>query len=614
MRTGQTGPVRAELDTRSIAPAARRVGSSRRVGSARRVGTRWVVLLGAALLLLVVLAAPAGAHATLTEMSPGAEERLTEPPERVVLRFSEDVSADEDSVRVFDPSATEVRGIEVGGDGPEVVATLPELDADGSYTVTWRVVSADGHSIRGAYLFHLREATLTEPVDAGGAGSSLPADIFRGIGAVLAVAGLVVCAGSVLSEAHRPLPRWWGLRWVPVLAGTSLLLGGAVVAVGASMSRSLEVALSTVSGRSAAVAVLLAVAGLVGSVLPVGRALELLLLAGVGVTVALQGHAVAVAPVALSGPATLVHVAAAVLWAAGLFRLEHLSRTAPELLPAAVRRFSPWAFGAVVALAATGVLLVLDRVPLDELVTTNYGRLGVTKVLVLVCALVLAWRNRSVGTDAEAEPDASALAAARHERELVGAGTDGPVRATAAPAAPADAELADTGPTDARPADAEAATVPVPAAAAGALRQGVRAEMVVLAAALVLGAVLAQVPPPGEGGDSVAGGYFAERATFGPGDVELTIDPGRRGTNEVHVTALGADGRLMPEADELHLSFVQPEEGVGPIEPEMQRIAAGHSTTFVRLPLEGTWEVTVTSRVDRFTELSATFEVPIGGS
>lgn len=523
-------------------------------------------MLVAAWLVLLLVAAPAGAHAVLEDMSPDSDEQLAEPPEQVRLSFSENVTAAAGAVRLFDPAAGELDVGEVRVDGTELVAELPDLDTDGSYTVAWRVVSADGHPIQGAYLFHLREATLMEPVEAGAPSSSLAADLYRAIGAVLAIGGLIVCAGSVMAESHPPLPKWWGLRWVPVLAGTALMLGGSVVAVGSTLSESFEVALSTVSGRGAAVAVLLAVAGLVGSVLPVGRRLELLLVAAVAVTVALQGHAVAVAPVALSAPATLLHVVAAVVWLAGLFRLEHLSRVAPAPLAGEVRRFTSIGLVAVVILAATGAVLLLDRVALDELTSTTYGRLGLAKTAALLGAVALAWRNRAAGQ-----------------------------------------RLAAQEPTASESVEPAALT-----SAVRAVRTGVRVEMVVLAVALGLGAALAQVPPPGEGGDGVTGGFFVERAEFGDGVVEVTFDPGERGMNEVHATALGPDGRLMVDAGEIQLSLELPEEDVGPIEPDMQIITQGHSMTYVRVPFEGNWRVRVFSNPDQFTELEAILEVPIG--
>jgi copper transport protein len=552
-----------------------------------RPAPRLLRLLAAlGLLLLVVLgsARTVAAHAALLEMSPAAEETVAEPPSEVRLSFSEGVSVTPDSVRVFDPTAQELSGIEAVGQGSEVTAALPDLEQSGSYTVSWKVVSADGHPIRGAYLFHLGEPTLSEPVEAGAASTSRTSDVFRAVGAVLALGALVVCLAAPLAGARRAVgPRWWGLRWVPVVAGTMLLLGGALLSVGSDLGASVEVVLDTDSGRVAVAAVVLAVAGLVVSVVRVPPRTDVVLAVLTSAAIALQGHAVSLPPIWLSALATLVHVLAAVLWAAGLFWVEHRTRSAgDDELRADVVRLSPWGMGAVVALAATGVMLVLDRVPLDELLSSTYGRLSVLKLALLGVAVALAWRNRrSVDGDERADEEVVAGVA----------GSPGSVAGSGA---------------------ATAVVAPARTPVAASLRTWVRAEMVVLALALIAGAALAQVPPPNESEAGVAGGMFLERQPFGDGDVEVTVEPGTRGVNEIHVIALAPDGRLMSEAEELVLTLELPSEEVGPLETELQPITAGHSSGYVRIPLEGEWTFTVTSRVDQFTELRAEFQVPIG--
>jgi copper transport protein len=136
--------------------------------------------------------------------------------------------------------------------------------------------------------------------------------------------------------------------------------------------------------------------------------------------------------------------------------------------------------------------------------------------------------------------------------------------------------------------------------------------MLLLALALLLGAILAQVSPPQAGVGGAVGGSFSERAPFGTGQVELRLDPGLRGMNEVHVTALGSDGRLMPGVDELELSLSLAADNIGPLKPEMQTISQGHSVSYARFPFAGEWTVLVTARVSKFETISAVFTVPIG--
>jgi hypothetical protein len=55
-----------------------------------------------------------------------------------------------------------------------------------------------------------------------------------------------------------------------------------------------------------------------------------------------------------------------------------------------------------------------------------------------------------------------------------------------------------------------------------------------------------------------------------------------------------------------------PSDDVGPLEPEMIPITAGHSMSYAEFPLAGDWTVEVVARPSKFEELRASFEVPIG--
>lgn len=494
-------------------------------------------LLAAAGVLLGMLwfAAPAGAHAVLVGSSPTSDAVLDAAPDEVRLDFDESVTISDDAVRVFDPAGDEVGGVAASLDWDRtVVAELPDLAQQGSYTVGWRAVSGDGHPIRGAFLFHLGGRTLTEPVEIPDAGAPLAAELLRGGGAVAALGGLVV----VLGVGRRV--SW---RWLPVVGGTAAAVAGSLLAVGGGLGDAFGVVVDTMSGRMALVALGAAVLGSIAA-LTGPRPAELAVAAASVVAVAAQGHAVSLDPLVLSATLTVAHVAAAVAWGVGLVLVERAVRTTDaQDARSFIRRASPWGVVAVLVLGASGAVLVLDRVPTDELVSSTYGRLALVKLVLLLVAVVLALRNR----------------------------------------------LGDAGPT--------------------ALLRSVRVEAVVLAVALVVGAALSQVPPPGE----LTGGDVVERREIPGGFIELTVEPGERGTNEVHVLAISQDGRLLGDVGELTLELSLPERDLGPLEPEMQPIAAGHSVAYADVPLAGEWEFTVVARPSRFEEITADFTVPVGG-
>lgn len=124
----------------------------------RRAGGRAgrAAFLGGVLGLLLGLAAPAlpaAAHAYLVDSDPAAEAVLPAAPERVTLEFSEPVRLVPDGIRVLGPD-----GQRVDREAPEVrdgVVTVP-LPGDvpqGTFLVSYRVISADGHPVSGALTY-----------------------------------------------------------------------------------------------------------------------------------------------------------------------------------------------------------------------------------------------------------------------------------------------------------------------------------------------------------------------------------------------------------------------------------------------------------------------------
>ena len=557
------------------------------------------VLAACALLLGVLLfgAAPASAHAILTRVSPEPDAVLEESPKEISLSFTETISIPAQGIRLFDPSGSEISGVTAVARGNTMTAQVPPLTADGSYTVAWKAVSADGHAVSGAYLFHLRVATLTQPVVGAESGVALWPSLLRILGTVMSIGALALYLGrpQLFGWRRRQRLALWGVASI----GALLCLLSSVAAAGPLRSTGWSISFSTSTGRLTALALVLTLCGLVLALCTQGlarsrasdsdepttlsrnadRALAVLAVLSVA-TIALEGHAVAINPVALSVTLTLGHVMAALCWGAGLVWLEARTRSASATeLQAVVIKRSPWAIGAVVILGITGALLILDRVPLNELLSSWYGRLGILKLVLLFVAVGLALSNRYRLTPKLLEP--KLLEPKLLEPKLL---TE-PVPDQAVPAQPA---------------------------AVTQLLRSVRIEMLVLALALLIGATLAQVAPPQAGVGGTAGGSFSERAAFGTGQVELRVDPGLRGMNEVHVTALGSDGRLMPGVEELELSLSLAVDNIGPLKPEMQTISEGHSVSYARFPFAGEWTVLVTARLSKFEAVSAVFTVPIG--
>ena len=127
---------------------------------------RLAALLGLSAIWLVLLVAPALAHARLLETDPSSGERLSQPPEQVRLRFNEPIEAEFTPVKVLDSQGNRVDLDDARVDPDDrrlLIADLEELPW-GSYTVEWRVISADTHPVNGTYGF-----TVTDTDESQGA-------------------------------------------------------------------------------------------------------------------------------------------------------------------------------------------------------------------------------------------------------------------------------------------------------------------------------------------------------------------------------------------------------------------------------------------------------------
>ncbi|WP_308402118.1 copper resistance CopC family protein [Streptomyces shenzhenensis] len=114
--------------------------------------------------VLLGSAAPASAHATLTGSDPRDGGVLKTAPKQVTATFDESVTLVEDSLRVVDPDGRPVtagRPHHAGGKGNTDQVNLTDGLGQGTYTVSWRVVSADSHAVSGAFTFSVGKPSAT---------------------------------------------------------------------------------------------------------------------------------------------------------------------------------------------------------------------------------------------------------------------------------------------------------------------------------------------------------------------------------------------------------------------------------------------------------------------
>lgn len=400
----------------------------------------------------------ADAHAYVVSTVPGIGASVDASPARVTVSFDEPVTLESKTplvVRGQDGTIDECTGgARMNPDEATQVACVLAAPLDeGTYTVSWRVTSADTHVVHGVFSFGVRQTAsarageTSSPLDpsgtlatllrwlvllgsiaiAGGIGfdrfvlrrkdvASEPAAVrtmrsqctimvSAGVLAAVPASGLalvVQAAAATDTDLVHALLRLdevlrhstWGLVWVLRMAALALVVG------------------STGEPRRPTN---LAAAG--------GAALLLL-------TLSLSGHALvtgALGPSAFAVLADWLHLAGAGLWGGGLFVLA--LGIGPARAPlatlnrdiwtrATISGFSDVAIASVVTIVLTGVLgSVIHVASWSELVTSSYGRIILLKVALLVPLLVLGARNYRRGR--EGSSPAGVTTAVAYEAMLI---------------------------------------------------------------------------------------------------------------------------------------------------------------------------------------------------
>jgi copper transport protein len=249
---------------------AGRVRAGQVRGGRVRAG-RWLGRVGLAAVLagLLLLAAggPAGAHALLRESDPAAGSSLDRAPSRVVLTFTERPEPGLSSISVLDTGG---QPVERGQAGPvdgaplQFAVGLGDL-ADGTYTVSWRVVSKDdGHLTAGSFAFGVGvPAPTATPQSQAAPRGETPSPSAPATAARLALyAGLTLLLGVAvtgLAVSRRVLPP--GAR--PLLAvAAGLTVAGAVTRFLAEQAR-IDAPLGTLLSSSTGQGLLRLAAGVV---------------------------------------------------------------------------------------------------------------------------------------------------------------------------------------------------------------------------------------------------------------------------------------------------------------------------------------------------------------
>ncbi|WCB91898.1 Copper transport protein YcnJ [Baekduia alba] len=563
---------------------------------------RAALILGAVLALLATLPAGALAHATLEQTTPGRGAVAQSEPRQVVLRFDESVEGNFGAVRVFDARGDRVDDGPVthpGGTGAKLAVGLKPGLKDGTYTTTYRVISADSHPVSGGFVFSIVRAgaapaetvgdllagSSTGRVTEGAFGIARGAD-YLAIALVLGTLAFILLAwprGAPIEAeaafARRTRTLLLAGAAIGVLSGAAGIVLQGATAGGTTFWTALDPGtvrevLGTRFGTVWGLRVVdfVALGALALAVGPPRRGnpwLYALPAAFLALTPALGGHATTQHPVALLAPLDVVHVLAMSAWVGGLVVLvlavpaatraigDAAART--PLLASTLSRFSAVALTCVGLLIASGTAQSIVHLrSFGDFLHTAFGRAVLIKIIILLALIGLGALNRRRSVPR--------------------------LRAAAAAGA-------------------------TPGAAGRVLRTTLRVEVGLVVVVLAVTAALVSYAPP----SALSAGPYSHATRTGPLEIEMTVDPARAGINAMHLYVFAAkDGAPFDGTKELTVDAQLKSKGIGPLHATLHRAGPGHYVAdAMTLAPGGTWTVTVTDRVSDFDEYAARFEVPV---
>lgn len=590
----------------------------------RRLAALLMVLLGS-FGVAVVFAAPASAHAMIVSSDPPDGARLVRAPGMVTISFDEPVGLG--GIGYLHVTDQDGRAVDTGtvfhpvGDGTKIADRLRPGLGNGSYTESYRVISADSHPVVGAVRF-----TVGSGAQADGASSdqAMPVAVDQATAVVFGIARWVSFAGFAgLGAAWLLLSVWpQGLRdrraRLTLCAAWSALVVGCIAELFLQSPYTAGRGLSALADPSllnarllggygmlhlARLVVLLALAVLLAAVSrsarprpahrrfprwrhavwPLGVALAL--------TFSLVGHPDTTDPRWLSISVDAVHLIAMSAWIGGLVML--IAALLPSHRAEQVRRALPVisrvSFTAVIVIAASGAYSAWRGIgSLDAFLTTRYGLLVAIKVALFGGLLALgnlsriAIQRRLTRVPAAPalvgapEPDGAVAVAGQHLED---------------PALPA---------TPTRPG--------LTSVELRRMRRSVLAEIALAILVLAASAILVVQP---RGPEALAASHrhpIAATAGFDDGhQATVIIDPGIHGTVVVDVTLSSGT-----PVGQVTATATQPVRQLGPIPIPLHETSPGrYGASGVQLPVAGRWVIDLTLTTSEFRAVTTQAEIEL---
>lgn len=366
---------------------------------------------------LLACAQLAYGHAALIGSDPIEGAILDAAPTQVTLNFNEPVGAVE--FKLIAPDGHAIQPESAQSINQRILVTVPQSTTHGTYLLSWRVVSADGHPVGGVLSYSLGAVSPVPEARIPSESTARMAAIWAG--RWLLYLCLMASVGAALFRAITPSTgrQDWVRRVIPAglallfinlaLQGLDVLDAPWRALVQADTWRA---ALATTYAGTLGFEALALAAAWRALDSPRPWAIRAAAAAGavlLGVAVANSGHVGTATPQWLSRPAVALHIIAAAAWLGALIPLIRLLSSSAATLPRALSRFSRWIMPVVGLIVVSGITMAcLQLSTPSDLWLTPYGRILAVKLVLLCVLFLMAAVNRYRYTQAAVSGQTSA--------------------------------------------------------------------------------------------------------------------------------------------------------------------------------------------------------------
>lgn len=364
-----------------------------------------LILILLSIFFLFTIPQDALAHALLENANPGPDSHLESSPKEIVLVFNERLEKELYSIKVFNEDGDIVSKDKtaISKDQKSISETLPILP-NGNYAISYRVLSADGHPIKGSYVVSIGKKTVlnSDIKQLDLTNENRASVLFSTLYSIVRVLYYIVLLltsgwfvwGTIGNKGLEEISasfRQYAYYLLGILLLTTIGIG--FFQLGELLdSWTLEgiwtVLSGTTKGLSWFLSMILSISGF--AILFRNKWLDRLWVLLILAVKSVNGHAMAFEPPILTISIDILHLIATAIWAGGLFYIVIYWRKQREHVKQFLPVFSHYALICIIVLIISGVALTLIYLPkIHYLLYSNWGILLLIKVSLVLFVIVI---------------------------------------------------------------------------------------------------------------------------------------------------------------------------------------------------------------------------------